>query len=86
MANEFIGYTTGLTATRAERAKLVKVEYSKNAVGGVTLQVVSGYNLEKTAGKKAITAEEFSARPVDIYDSVIEARWALKLCGWGIDS
>lgn len=86
MANVFMNYTTGLLASKNGEAMLVKVEYSKNKDGGVTLQVVSGRNLEKTSGKKALSRQEFDDRPTDPYDSIVEAKWALAQCGWTIST
>jgi hypothetical protein len=84
--NTFIGYTCGLMASKNGISKLVKVEYSTNKYNGITLQVVSGYNLEKTSGKKSISKDDFNNRPHDPYNNVSEATWALGQCGWSVTS
>ena len=86
MTKEFIGYTVGLMATNDTTSKLVQVEYSRNIDKSVSLKVVSARNLAATKGSTSVTEQEFADRPQDVYDNVAEARWALKLCNWSVDS
>lgn len=85
---EFIGYTIGLecnhnSARRQMMAKMVKVEKNRRADGSVELSAVSGHNLGKFRGCKAIvSAEDYENRPFDAYDAAEEAVWALNLCGF----
>ena len=84
--SELIGYTVGLMASNGQASKLVKVEYTRNADRSVSLKVVSGRNQAFAEGKSKVTAEEFADRPNDPYNNIAEARWALGLCGWTIET
>lgn len=81
--NKFIGYTVGLECWAREKLTLVKIEYSKGKNESVRLNAVSGHNLSSIAPKlsKVIPADTFAARPVDPYDSTVEAVWALQQLG-----
>lgn len=81
----FIKNTIGLDCNgHGMSGKLVHIEYVRNEDGTVTLNSVSARNLSRIDRVPSITisAEAFSDRPRDPYDSVIEARWALSRCGW----
>ena len=86
--SKFIGCTVGLDCsgnTKWNKAvsKLVRVEYSKNEDGTVTLQAVSGHNGAITQGNVTLTEKAFEERPRD-NDKINEARWALNACGWSL--
>lgn len=80
---EFIGYTLGLECWVKRQLTLVRVEYSRNTDGTVTLQAVSGRNLESYGPRwsTTITHQAFAARPDDPCNNVQEARWALTQLG-----
>jgi len=81
----FLSMTTGLECVRDEKpGVIVKVEFWELADGRIKLQAIAGRNLSKVAGHLIISREEFDARPLDAYDDIKEARWALNKCGWEI--
>lgn len=85
--SKFVGYTAGLECDgHGIVGKLVKVEYSRLSDGRIKLQATSGRDLSAVAGSKVITQAEFEDRPSDPYDTILEARWALQLCGWTLMS
>lgn len=81
---EFLGYTVGLTVTTGSRGitpVLAKAEYTRNNDGSVTICAVSGHNMSKVRNVKPVTisAEEYTDRPINPYNSTREAVWALSL-------
>jgi hypothetical protein len=85
--SKFIGYTVGLECNgRGKVARFLKVEYSRANNGGVILSAVSGHDLSSANIRTVLTAEQFENRPTDPYDSIIEARWALKRLGFSLSS
>lgn len=81
--SKFIGYTIGLTAVAPgqDRSALYKVGYYEKADGKVLLELTSGHDLSSAGQRRIVDREVFEARPVDPYDSVVEARWAFKQLG-----
>ena len=81
--SKFIGYTVGLECFVGDTGiKSVSVEYSEEQDGKITLQAVSGRNLQSFGGNyhATITRSVFESRPVDAYDKIPEAVWALDMC------
>jgi hypothetical protein len=82
---KFIGCTIGLECNKGNQiGKSVKIDYSQNDDGTINLQPVSGRNLSAMGKSQNISAAEFERRPQDAYDEIVEARWALQLCGWSL--
>lgn len=84
-AQKFIKSTIGLRAYNASiGSKLIRVEFYKNANGSVTLKVVDGHNLNqiKRSGIVTISNEEWQDAPWDASDDCVEAKWAMRKCGW----
>lgn len=80
--SEFIGYTAGLNCRIGERVIMTKIEYSRTG-SGVRLQAVSGNNLARFSDRYStvISEEQYAERPLDPFDSLVEAKWALASVG-----
>jgi hypothetical protein len=81
--SEYIGSTAGLNCTLPKSSKptLIKIEFYRNSDSSVTLQPVSGWSLSKISHSTTISNTEFSTRPVNVYNCITEAIWAMQRCG-----
>lgn len=84
---EFIGYTVALECNGfGQFAKLIAIEFNKVDGDKVMLEAVSGRNLAPAGVRKTITQDEYDDRPLDPYNKVKEARWAMNLLGYTISA
>lgn len=88
MPEKFIGYSVGLRASgHGYSGLLVKAEFTRMGDGRVKVSAASGESLGAVGRVKHVfvTADEWSNRPNDPYDSIKEARWAFDLLGFELD-
>jgi hypothetical protein len=83
---EYFDSTVGLKCEKGGKASIIRVEYFRLADGSVALQPVSGRTLVPTGAPVAVSRTDFNARPQDIFNFVIEARWAMEKCGYELCS
>jgi hypothetical protein len=81
---EFIGYTVGIAASSPTGPRALKVEFNRCKDGSVLMRAVSAHNLANAGKGRVISAEEFSSRPVNPFNSTREAIWALEKLGFRV--
>lgn len=83
---EFIGTTVGLQVygEHDECLGLLRVEFYRQVDGSVQLVAVNGHNLGPAGFVATVSAEAYEDRPSELYDDLVEARWAFRQFGMSL--